>query len=282
MFSVGILYSIQEFLELVKDTPSIDLKFPNIFQTFSVASPSIILEVAQKCEWVLLNQNGILEITDKGQLIIQAKHEDKALRIQLGQMLETYLPSWMPVLAYGRSEALKYLKPDIKQCFEEAGLADGETNEIVNWWDTYSKLGRNTKRDNNIEVGRKGEKLSLDLEQERTKRKPIWQALESNFAGFDILSVIDEFDLRPLKIEVKTSNSTPLTAAMYITKNEWNVATTSPYYAFHVWALQPKPDVRILNINDVIQHIPINMGCGEWEKTIIPYTSFWSENENKS
>jgi hypothetical protein len=274
MFSVGILYSAQDFLALVKDTPAIDLHFPSLFTNFGVASPSAVLEVSQRCEWVLVNIEGKLILTEKGQQIVQEKHEDIALRIQLGHLIESYLPPWLPVLAFGRSEAMKYLKPDIRQCFEEAGLADGETDEIVNWWDTYSKISRSAKKDKNVEVGRKGEKLSLKYELDRTKRKPIWKGLGSNFAGYDILSIIDENNLEPLRIEVKTSNSIPETASFYITKNEWDVAITSDHYIFHLWALQPKPKRFPVEVSDVKEHIPDNQGEGEWETVKIPYNPF--------
>lgn len=274
MFSVGILYSAQEFLALVRDTPSIDLRFPKVFTYFHVASPSAILEVSQRCEWVILDAEGNLVLTEKGEQILHAKHEDIALRIQLGHLLETYLPPWLPLLAHGRSEAMRFLKPDIRQCLEEAGLADGDTDEVVNWWDTYSKLSRRAKKNNNVEVGRRGEKLSLKYELDRTKRKPFWQGLESNFAGYDILSVVDENNYEPLRIEVKTSNSTPETASFFITKNEWNVAITSDYFIFHLWALQPKTNSFLAQVSEVEKHIPENQGKGEWETVQIPYQPF--------
>ena len=70
-FSVGILYSAHEFLRFLQRTPGIKNNFPEVFRTFNnVASPSAILEVCQRCEWIRLNLAGDLEVTEKGLAIL--------------------------------------------------------------------------------------------------------------------------------------------------------------------------------------------------------------------
>src|SRR5258706_804854 len=274
MFSVGVLYSVQEFLNFVQKTPDIDLNFPELFNSFSVASPKAILEVFQKCEWVRLNVSGHLEVTERGQIIVENKEPEVALRIQIGHLLESSIPSWIPLLSRGRSEAGKYLPKDVLQCFREAGLFEGISDEIIAWWDRYSKISRKTSKDNNLELGRKGEKFSLDYERNRTKREPIWQSIESNLSGFDILSTIDDKNTTHLRIEVKTSNSLISVATFFLSKNEWDVASTSENYIFHLWSLQPKPNLQLVTVKDVEKHIPKNHGEGIWEKVSIPFAAF--------
>ncbi len=274
MFSVGILYSAQEFLEFVRQTPDLDLHFPDIFNTFSVASSKAMLELSQQCQWIRLNISGKIEITEKGKQVIQYGQADIALRVQIGHLLETYLPPWIPLLSRGRAEAQKYLPQDISQCFREAGLFSYPSDDIVNWWDKYSKVSRKVSKDAKLDVGRQGEKLSLEHERRRTKREPTWQGFESNLAGFDVLSVISETDSTSLRIEVKTSNSRPDVATFYLSKNEWNVASTSDHYIVHLWALQPKPLLIIVETLQLERHIPSNQGDGQWENISIPYSTF--------
>lgn len=272
MFSVGILYSAREFLEFVSNTPEIDLSFPDLFNTFLVASPKAMLELSQKCEWIRLNVDGKLEVTDRGIQVLNNQQLEIALRVQIGHLIETYLPPWIPLLSRGRSEAQQYLPANVLQCFNEAGLFGAISDDIVNWWDKYSKVSRRASKDNKLEIGRQGEKLTLEYERKRTKREPAWKGFESNLAGYDVLSVISETDIRPLRIEVKTSNSLPENASLYISRNEWNIATTSDDYLVYLWTLQPKPQLTIITITQLQNHIPVNQGEGEWQSTEVPFS----------
>ena len=274
MFSVGVLYSAQEFLAFINKTPGIDLKFPDIFKTFYVASPKAILEVSQKCDWVRLNTYGFLEITERGNVIIESKEPEMTLRIQIGHLIETYLPPWLPLLSHGRAETQKYLPKDVGQCFREAGLFGEISDDIILWWDRYSKVSRKQGKDTKLEVGRQGEKLSIQYERERTGREPRWLGFKSNFLGFDILSTLSKDNPQSLLIKVKASNSIVSTAFFYITKNEWGVATTSNCYLFHLWALQPKPILTTVEVDQIRKHIPNNQGDGCWENVSIPYSVF--------
>ncbi len=274
MFSVGILYSAQEFIKFVNTTREVGLEFPEVFKTFAVASPKAILQVCQKCEWVRLNISGCLEVTDRGKMILDSYEPDLALRIQLGHLIEASLPPWIPLLSRGRAEAQKYLPVDVVQCLREAGLFGSVSDDVVSWWDRYSKVSRKVSKDAKLDIGRLGEKLSLQHERQRTKREPVWQGFESNLSGFDILSVLDENDSTSLRIEVKTSNSTPDVALFFISKNEWSVAQASSHYLFHLWSLQPKPQLRKIAVDQVESHVPVDQGSGEWESVSIPFAVF--------
>jgi hypothetical protein len=274
MFSVGVLYSAQEFLEFVSNTPDLDLSFSEIFQSFAVASPKAILELSQRCEWVRLNISGKLEVTERGYQVLLSKQPELSLRVQIGHVIETYLPPWIPLLSRGRMETQKYLPPGALQCFKEAGLFSTPTDDIVNWWDNFSKMSRKKNKDDNLQTGRRGEKLSITYERNRTKREPLWQGFETNLAGYDLLSVVDTQDLRPLCIEVKASDSRPEVATFYISKNEWNVASTSDNYLIYLWSLRPKPKLIVITPAQLQSHIPIDQGDGNWEKASVPFSVF--------
>jgi hypothetical protein len=275
-FSVGILYSAQEFLQFIKRTPGIGVDFSKLFSYFSLASSKAVLELSQKCEWVQLNLDGHLEVTDKGMQVLGTKSTEIALRVQLDHLIEAYRPSWIPLLSQGRSVAAKYLPIDVVQCFREAGLFASNTDEVVAWWDKIAKVSRKGSKDTKLDVGRKGEKLSIAYERKRVKKEPYWQSIESNLAGFDILSIVAESDARPLCIEVKTSNSNWQVAEFYISINEWRVADTSENYVFHLWSLVPAPKLFIVEVSSIAKHIPRNLGNGQWQSVEIPYSSVCS------
>jgi hypothetical protein len=57
------------------------------------------------------------------------------------------------------------------KCFREAGLAaPAPTPDIVRWWDSFAMHSRGRKADILLEIGRKGEQLSIRYEARRTAR----------------------------------------------------------------------------------------------------------------
>jgi hypothetical protein len=276
MLSIAALYSAQRFLALVKRAPSLGTSPMGSFRLFSLAPANDVLAICQECQWVRLNTSGKLEITDRGEDVLRQSHSELALRVQLGHLIETQRPAWLPLLGRGREEARKYLPPDFEQCMRESGLFSGASDDVVKWWDQYSKMSRRLDTDDRVEVGRVGEKLSLEHERQRTKREPIWRGFESNLAGFDILSVVAEDDPAPLRIEVKTSNSRPADAMFYVSRNEWAVAKASGSYLFHLWSLRPSSRLLTITFAQVRQHIPLNRGTGGWQNVSVPYSAFTS------
>jgi hypothetical protein len=270
--SVGILYSAIDLLKLVASTPGIDQRFPNIFKVFSVASPTITLEMSLKCGWLSFNIAGYLDVTTRGKQLLGTEQPEIALRLQLIDFIDAYNPSWVPLLKRGRSEALRYLLLDIQQCFKEAALLEAPDDiEVVKWWDNAAQASRSKVADIKMQTGRVGERLSLEHERKRTHREPIWQAFESNLCGYDILSVTEANENTPLRIEVKASDSTPDSGIFYVTRNEWTVAQTSECYVFHLWSLKPEPKLFVINVDHISSHIPCNKGEGQWEDVTIPF-----------
>ena len=247
-FSVGILYSAQDFLRLVESTPDIDQRFPGMFKSFGVASAEAVLEVSERCEWIRFNVKGFLEVTMRGQEIIESADPECALRRRLRDLIAAYDPPWAPLLARGRLEAIRFLSLNVQQCLREAGLLGEVDDEVISWWDDAGQVSRRRKQDERLEIGRVGERLSLEYEKDRTAQKPVWQAVESNLTGYDILSVVSDLDASLLRIEVKTTDSSPRAGSFHITRNEWVVAQESEHYTFHLWALKPKPQLFVVNV----------------------------------
>lgn len=271
--SVGILWAAIDLLKLIDRVPGIDQHFPDIFINFSVASPKLTLEFAQRCGWVGLNVNGYLEITDKGRKLLELGHSEIALRLQLADVIETYSPPWARLLPRGRAESFKYLPLDIQQCLKEAGLMNPIDEDIVKWWDNIAQSARKGIAETKLETGRVGERLSLSFERARTNFEPIWQSIESNLCGFDILSIRTPNSSKNLKIEVKTSNSVPSVAYFHISRLEWNIAFISDDFIFHLWALEPEPKLFIVEKGKILNHVPKDTGVGEWENVIIPFNA---------
>ncbi|MED1127619.1 DUF3883 domain-containing protein [Bacillus paralicheniformis] len=264
-FSVGILYSVQEFLKFVKKTPIKTSDFISLFNRFEATSSSSVLEIAENCNWIKIDIDSNVKVTSKGDEVVSENNMRDALRIQLKHLIGDIKPSWSYLIDRGRKEAFQYFPLDVQQCFKEAELINSYEADVVKWWDKFASVTRGKQQDTQLETGREGERLSLEFERNRTGKEPIWQSIDSNLAGYDILSVIDENNDTPLRIEVKTSTVRSNEFTFYISRNEWSIAEASPNYIFHFWVLGIEPDLYILDKNDIKPSIPLNQGNGIWE-----------------
>lgn len=272
MFSVGLLYSSHDFLKLIPDIGMSPEQFKSYFGTFKYSTADNILELSFKCGWSKLTQDGLIEVSERGKII---SHNDykSALLLQLEDLILNFNPVWASVLLKGRTEAKNFLPPDALQCFKESGLFDQLTDEIVKFWDKLTIAYRNYSQKRMTEIGRAGEKLSIDYERDRTGAEPIWQAVESNLSGFDLLSINDVNNRAKLQIEVKSTTSHLNFAKIHITKNEWLTAINSLNYIFHLWHLTDTPKLFIVPVNKIMPHISMDNGDGEWESVEIPFKS---------
>ena len=170
------------------------------------------------------------------------------------------------------------MNKDLRFCFKAAGLMEDVISpEILAWWDEMSQELRGKQNEKRLETGRKGEQLTLQYEYKRVGERPVWKSVESNFAGYDILSVFSVEDRTPRLIEVKTSSATIGYSSMKITAKEWETACALPdRYFFYLWLLDKKPKLAILTQSDVRPHVAENQGRGVWEKVEIPFSIFAS------
>lgn len=273
VFSVGILYSVQKLLQFISDTKIKATEFSTAFNRYESTSSQIVLEVAESCNWIQLDIEGNLSVTAKGNEILTQKDMFHALRVQLKHLIELVKPSWSYLIHKGRKEAFQYFPSDVKQCFKEAELINSYDRDVIKWWDMLALAVRGQQLDTQLEIGRTGEELSLEYEKNRVNKDPVWQSIESNLTGYDILSVVSLEDPRPLRIEVKASTNVSGSFTFYLTRNEWNVAETSENYLFHLWVLSETPELFILDKNEIANHVSTNQGNGTWENVKITFSS---------
>lgn len=273
MFSVGVLYSCHDFLDLVRQTPLYSESFPLLFQRFEVATGESVLKTSQACEWTLLSSDGGIHISKRGEDILALGSPEARLRLQLKHMIMGLRPNWTAQLSYGRVEATKSLPEDARQCFEEAGLLNGYDASTVEWWDTVASSARVVK-DGGGNSGRLAEQYSRAYEHDRVGMEPYWEGFESNFAGYDLLSRIDRDSDRRLLIEVKSTQNRVREGSFFVSRNEWKTAIHSTNYVFHLWAMKPLPKLFVVAKEDLSHHIPSDRGKGMWKEAWVPMSSF--------
>lgn len=188
-FSVGVLYSIQSFLKFIQEVEIRASDFPNMFTGYHFTPPKYILETALMCRWITVRSDDILRLTALGEEVVKYETIEERLRIQIRHMIESSKPSWSALLFHGRSEAEKYFPSEVRQCFKEAGLLDGSDDDIIKWWDTLAVIARGRQNVALLEIGRLGERLSIEFEIERTQKSRFGSLLNLIFQG-TILSLL--------------------------------------------------------------------------------------------
>lgn len=272
--SVGLLYSGQTLLEIVEDGGMALEQFHASFAMIDAADASFVLEAAQKCHWLRLAEDGVLRLTERGTFLRSLSKPTEYLREQLHDLLLADPPPWSRKMIQGRQEAIHAMPDEALQCFKDCALIESTEDDVVDWWDRTSGGVRSARSRLGHEIGRRAEKLSLAYERVRTGAEPVWQAIETNVSGFDVLSVVDSSDQAKLKIEVKGSGMRKSEAPFFVTRNEWNTARRSVAYDFHLWLLQEQPKLFVVPAADIAAHIPANQGSGSWETAQLFFRDF--------
>lgn len=275
IISVGYLHSSIKFLELFIEHNNLKFAKKTREDRFIVCSLDKILQLGVNCHWLNSIGGDKYQLSSRG---IEINHmnlyEDK-MRHLLKDYIQSYKPTWSRAIYYGRQEFCKIAPPDIVQCLQESELLVEKPDEnIIKWWDDISSIFRGYKNKILYDIGRRGELLTIEYEYNRTGFCPKWQSFESNFSGYDILSIISNNNKTPLCIEVKSSENRIQDASMTITSNEWNQAINSTNYKFYLWSLKDKPKLAIIEYTDVMNHIPDDNGKGKWTSANIPYRIF--------
>jgi hypothetical protein len=273
--SVGTLYAIQDlFLDLENRRISADeFRLCNI--KFGTSTAKDVYETAYALDWICTSSGGEIVATTSGREAHPRCDRPTKLRFQLRSIVEKSRPPWAALLVNGRREASVSFPVEIRQCFKEANLLEVVDDDVIIWWDQLSACMREEAALQRTKIGRLGERLTLRFELERTGSAPKWQAFETNFAGYDVLSIKNRGNSRRLKIEVKASTRRFKEAFINITEHEWNTALTSPQdYVFHIWILTeneeaPRKFLFIIPSSEIAQHIPSNQGNGFWKQASI-------------
>ncbi|MEM9619372.1 MAG: DUF3883 domain-containing protein [Pseudomonadota bacterium] len=265
MFSVGVLYSCQTFLQIVREDRLDVANFERNFRRIEVAEGKAVLSTAQQCQWIRILEDGRIRLTERGEFILNKEAAELCLREQLLDIFAAAPPPWARKMIQGRYEVLKVMPPDAAQCFKDCDLTEGFDDETVDWWDQASQTVRSERSRLNHVIGRKAEKLTLRYEHERTGVEPLWQAVQTNVAGYDVLSCKDAKSQERLKIEVKGSRMGRKEASFFLTRNEWRTAEKSDAYELHLWLVHETPALFVVPAQELKPHVPEDREHGKWE-----------------
>lgn len=273
-FHVGLLYSTHDLLNLAMSDTIKASEFSKLVDKFTLAPAHEVYRISQDCNWIRVSEDGLIKVSERGEVIQGAQDAEARLRLQLADLIDFHNPPWAKKLMYGRQEALPALPSDAEQCFKESGLLDKWSDELIRCWDGFGKFARIRRSDNLLEIGRQAEQWSVQFETHRTDTPPEWQSLDSAFAGFDVLSVKTKRNSKALRIEVKGSERKPNQASFFVSRHEWKTATRLGNYQFHLWYVSKQPKLYVVDHKHVVNHISINQGNGEWSSVEVPFRPF--------
>lgn len=274
-FSPGLAQGCFELLGIASHSA---LTFPQISSSFSQLGslPSIkVIETVQALKWLRASETGVAILTPSGARLQALTGYESKLRQALLDYIDVERPAWVQNATFGRMKVIAFAGDQIGQVFVEAGLADGTDDAVVSFWDAMAAMARGQKEDRLTAIGRQGERFTITYEEGRTGRKPKWVAVDNNEDGYDVLSIVDAGDTRPLSIEVKTS-TIGLSGCFHLSRNEWERAQDTENHAFHLWDMHsaPRASLAVIFLLDIQPHIPSDQGAGTWESVRIPFGVF--------
>lgn len=233
-----------------------------------------LIEFCKEISWIRSNESGIAVLTPRGAIIAATEGYPGKLRQTILDYAEELEPPWVKLAIDGRKRLLSYAPRDVAQCLVEAELSIGHSEPIIFFWDQLAAIGRGQRGVERSEIGRHGERLSLEYERNRTGREPEWRSVECNADGYDLLSIASSVDIRPIQIEVKASQA-GLCGAMHITRNEWSASELMPLHRFHLWDTSSKrPALAVVYREDVAKHAPSDNCAGSWLSFAVPFSVF--------
>jgi hypothetical protein len=282
LITVGILYDAQKLMRTVNSSQVTTAELLASFRRLEVADLPLVLKLAQDCQWIELSHTDAIVLSTQGRRIHDMENSALQLRYQLRDVLSFVSPSWAKKIADGRSEALRVMPEAVQQIFSEADLLGEWTDDLVAWWDDIGLAARSRRNERNLKIGRSAERLSIEYEEQRTGCKPKWTCAETNYAGYDLLSVVARDERRPCAIEVKGSSLRLSEARFILSRNEWEVAEENSDYRLHLWLVRNQQqdalrDLRVVTSSQLATHVPTDCGVGEWSTVAIPFAPFWAQ-----
>ena len=224
----------------------------------------------------LLNLN-ILVIENNTYKLIIDNNELSNKQYIVFQYIKKYMPPWSIRFKRG----LMHLRdiqedyPKIHQCLEELGIFDKNlTDEASNFiYRVKELIYFQINSSENIQIGKKGERLSIEYEYKKSGIRPTYQALIDERSGFDLIAYSKNEEKK--YIEVKASRR----EQAHITWNEWRTAVNknknNETYEFHFWKLGEKyHELAILNYEDLYFLGTISEKGHHWENYLIEFNYF--------
>lgn len=241
----------------------------------------VAFDFAIQCKWIT-KENEAIAFTSLGNDIIERFNGVTIDRDLWKLILERYIvvcqPAWAKRIPYGRQEAYLFMNEEEQRCFVEAKLIDSYDKDVINWWDSLANAERIKKDVTFDDIGRSGEWLTIQYEENRTRIRPDWIAIESNLAGYDILSQKLSNNNEKILIEVKSSLQSLNCANFYIARHEWDTAKMKNNlhrYFFYLWDLSSTDyKLAIVSANEMRYQIPYDNEFGVWENVRVPFKIF--------
>lgn len=275
MWHVGFLYRMGDILEILETNPSTFSEIVLDFPKYGGVEIERILELSLRGGWIKTDNDGKLILTKHGHKFLMIRDPVCRLRSQIFKLVDILSPTWTVAMIQGRKAFAQYAPPEVAQCFRESGILESFDEEVITWWDKACARFREDRQVRNMEIGRKGERLSYAYEYNRTGEAPYWISIEYEGAGYDLKSKLSQEINEQLLIEVKTSNQPWESAKFYLSKYEWKILSSEPYSVLHLWSLATFPQKHsVIPIDDVAPHIPRNRGEGVWESIECPFNAF--------
>jgi hypothetical protein len=237
-----------------------------------------VIETAQALRWLRASESDLAILTPTGARLVDLAGYEVMLRQALIDYIDIERPAWIQNAVFGRKKVIAFAGSQIGQVFVEAGLAEGTDEAVVSFWDVLAAAARGQRNDRLTEIGRRGERLTIAHETKRTGREPKWVAIDNNEDGYDVLSIVDTADARPLSIEVKASTMGAV-GGFHLSRQEWERAQESENHAFHLWDLRRdgQPALAVISTDMMCPHVPSDQGDGTWEDVRIPFGTFGKE-----
>ena len=235
-----------------------------------------VLGLLQDIGWMRVNDSGTAVLAPAGDRLLSLSASGPSrLRRALLDYVEVFKPAWSKSALDGRARTLQFSPRPLAQTMSEAYLAEGYDDEVIEFWDRLAAIARGQSDIHLSEIGRKGERLTLEYERRRTGVEPTWRSIESNADGYDVLSIVSSQDHAHRQIEVKTSTN-GLAGAIHLTRNEWESTATMRHHAFHLWDLlrEDSPKLAVVPRAMMEGHVPQDQGAGTWKEVEIPFSKF--------
>ena len=273
-FSPGVLVGSFELMRLIGLSAVQVREIPHAYARLGGAPIKDVLTTVQDLNWMRADPSGIAELTTDGMQVVKAASYEMQLRAALLHYIDVVRPAWLQTATQGRMRVRSFAGSTIAQVMDEAGLTSGDSPDVVEFWDALAARARGLRNDRLTEIGRQGERLTMEHEKARTLHHPKWVALDNNADGYDVLSVVDRGDPRQLSIEVKTTTMAA-GGIFHLTANEWTRALDAESHAFHLWRLRDaSADLKVVSVEQMAAHMPTNQGEGIWEATTVPFSAF--------
>lgn len=273
-FSPGVLVGSFELMRLIGLSAVRVQEIPHAYARLGGVPVDDVLASVQGLNWMRADASGVAELTAAGIQVVKAASYEMQLRAAFLHYIDVVRPLWLQTASQGRMRVRMFAGTTIAQVIDEAGLTTGDSPDVVEFWDALAARARGLQVDRLTEIGREGERLTMEHERKRTQRDPKWIALDNNADGYDVLSVVDVDDPRRLSIEVKTTTMSE-GGVFHITANEWRRAIATEMHAFHLWKIRKDSALlKVITVDQMAQHMPSDQGEGLWESVAVPFSAF--------